>query len=49
MLEKHVSSELASDKTMNIMERKAGGMEALKVRTHMPHDEFDADCLATVK
>ena len=33
MLEKHVSSELASDKTLNRMEKKASGMEALKVRT----------------
>lgn len=33
MLEKHVASELASDKTLNRMEKKASGMEVLKVRT----------------
>lgn len=32
MLEKHVASELASDKTLNKMEKKAAGMESLKVR-----------------
>lgn len=33
MLEKHVASELASDKTLNRMEKKASGMEVLKVRS----------------
>jgi hypothetical protein len=31
MLEKHVASELASDKTLNKMEKKAASMESLKV------------------
>jgi hypothetical protein len=33
MLEKHVASELASDKTLNRMEKKASSMEVLKVRS----------------
>jgi hypothetical protein len=37
MLEKHVASELASDKTLNKMEKKAAGMEALKVRAVTPY------------
>lgn len=38
MLEKHISSELASDKTLNRMEKKASGMEALKVQYVMSRD-----------
>ena len=38
MLEKHISSELASEKTLNRMEKKASGMEALKVQYVMSRD-----------
>ena len=41
MLEKHISSELASDKTLNRMEKKASGMEALKVQYVMSRDYID--------
>ena len=48
MLEKHVASELASDKTLNKMEKKAAGMEALKVRAVTPYQCSSAHNDATV-